>query len=141
MGAPTYPPSAHKTPITSHPITSSHTKWGNHHHLPHTPRDTHRGTHHPPPPQIPPGSREAKGEVEALAEPTESEEGAWGEAAGAHGAEGLLIVPRGALAPESPHQQVQAGAPIPADSWGAAAPPGTQLTMLPCVTYRTPKLG
>lgn len=79
--------------------------------------------------------------MEALAEATKGEEGMRGEAAGAHGAEGLLIVPRGALAPESPHQQVQAGAPIPADPWGAAAPPGTQLTVLPCLTFRTPKLG
>lgn len=79
--------------------------------------------------------------MEALAEATKGEEGAWGEAAGAHGAEGLLVVPGGALAPESPHQQVQTGAPISADPWGAAAPPGTQFTVLPCVTSRTPKLG
>lgn len=69
--------------------------------------------------------------MEALAEATKSEEGVWREAAGAHGAEGLLIVPRGTLTPESTYQQVQAGAPIPADPRGAAAPPGTQLTVLP----------
>lgn len=65
--------------------------------------------------------RERKGEVEALAESLEGQEGVWGEIACGHLAVGLLVAARRALALEPPDQEVDAGAAVLADSWDAAA--------------------
>ena len=71
--------------------------------------------------QVPRHSREGQGEVEALAQAPEGDEGAGREAARGHLAEGLLEVSGWAVALEAAHQQVDTGAPVLADSWGAAA--------------------
>lgn len=81
-------------------------------------------SHHPlppPPPPRPSHSREGQREVEALAQAAEGDEGASREAARGHLAEGLLEVSGRAVALEAADQQVDAGAPVPADA-GAAAP-------------------
>lgn len=136
-------PTWHPSPYTSSdakgtPVTPHCTTAGDAHGTPITPHPSN--THGSP--RV---SRQGEGEVEALAEAAEGEEGVWGEAAGAHGAEGLLVVPGGALAAEPPHQQVEAGAPVAADPRGAAAPPGAQLAALPCARpswhLAPPKLG
>lgn len=65
--------------------------------------------------------REREGEVKALAEALEGEEGVWGEVASAHLAVGLLVAARRTLASEAADQQVHAGASILADTRCAAA--------------------
>lgn len=77
-------------------------------------------SHHPPPPR-PSHSREGQREVEALAQASEGDEGASREAAGGHLAEGLLEVSGRAVALETADQQVDAGAPVLADTRAAAA--------------------
>lgn len=59
--------------------------------------------------------------MEALAQAAKGDEGAGGEAARGHLAVGLLEVSRWAVTLEATHQQVDAGAPILADTRGAAA--------------------
>lgn len=59
--------------------------------------------------------------MEALAQATEGDEGAGGEAARGHVAEGLLKVPRWAVTFEASHQQVDAGTAIFADTRRASA--------------------
>lgn len=76
--------------------------------------------------------REREGEMEALAEPLESQEGVWREVAGGHLAVRLLVAARRALALEPPDQEVDAGAAVLADSRGASARAGGQLAALTC---------
>lgn len=72
-------------------------------------------------PRGPAHSREGQAEVEALAQATEGDEGAGGEAACGHVAEGFLKVPGRAVTFETSHQQVDTGTPVLADAWSAAA--------------------
>lgn len=74
--------------------------------------------------------REREGEVEALAEALEGQEGVRGEIARGHLAVGLLVATWRALAFEPPNQEVDAGAAVLADSWGTAAGAGRQLAAL-----------
>lgn len=74
--------------------------------------------------------REREGEVKALAEALESQEGVRGEVARGHLAVGLLVAARRALALEPADQQVDAGAAVLADARGTAARVGRQLAAL-----------
>lgn len=76
--------------------------------------------------------REREGEVKALAEALESQEGVRGEVARGHLAVGFLVAARGTLALEPPDQEVDTGAAVLADSRGAAARAGRQLAALAC---------
>lgn len=71
--------------------------------------------------------REREGEVKALAEALEGQEGVRGEVARGHLAVGLLVAAGWTLALEAPNQQVDTGAAILADSWSTAARAGRQL--------------
>lgn len=84
-----------------------------------------------PPHPGPSHSRQGQGEVEALAQASEGDEGAGGEAARGHLAEGLLEVSGRAVALEAADQQVDAGAPVLADAGAAAAGARTHLAVLP----------
>lgn len=68
--------------------------------------------------------------MEALAQAPEGDEGTGREAACGHLAEGLLEVSGWAVALEAAHQQVDTGAPVLADTWGAAARAGTHFAVL-----------
>lgn len=68
--------------------------------------------------------------MEALAQATEGDEGAGGEAACGHLAEGFLKVPGGAVTFETSHQQVDTGTPVLADTWSTTARAGTHFTVL-----------
>lgn len=74
--------------------------------------------------------REREGEVKALAEALEGEEGVRGEVARGHLAVGLLVAAWRTLALEPADQQVDAGAAVLADPRGAAAGARRQLTAL-----------
>lgn len=87
------------------------------------------GAHHTPAPMVPSHSREGQGEVETLPQATESDEGAGREATRGHLTVGLLEVSGGTVALEAAHQQVDASAPILADTRGAAARAGTHLAV------------
>lgn len=65
--------------------------------------------------------REREGEVKALAEALEGQEGVRGEVARGHLTVGLLIAARGTLALEATDQQVDTGAAILADPRSTAA--------------------
>lgn len=73
---------------------------------------------------------EGDGEVEALPQPLEGDEGLWGEAPGGHLTVGPLIFSWWALALESPNQQIDAGASILTHTWGTAAGAGVHLAVL-----------
>lgn len=74
---------------------------------------------------------EGDGEVEALPQPLEGDEGLRGEAPGGHLAVGPLVFAGGALALEPPDQQVDAGSSVLTHPWGAAAGAGIHLAVLP----------
>lgn len=74
--------------------------------------------------------REREGEVKALAEALEGQEGVRGEVARGHLAVGLLVAARRALALEPADQQVDTGAAVLADSRSTAARAGRQLAAL-----------
>lgn len=74
--------------------------------------------------------REREGEVEALAEALEGQEGVRREVACGHLTVGLLVSARWTLALEAADKQVHAQAAVLADSRGAAAGAGRQLAAL-----------
>lgn len=74
--------------------------------------------------------REGEGEVEALAEALEGEEGLQGEVPGGHLTVGLFITARRTLALEPSHQQVHTGAPVLTHTWGTTPGAARQLTPL-----------
>lgn len=77
------------------------------------------------------GLREREGEVEALAEAPEGQEGVRGEVACGHLAVRLLVAARRTVAFKPADQQVDAGAAVLADSRSTAARAGRQLAALP----------
>lgn len=79
-----------------------------------------------------PHLREGDGEVEALPEAAEGDEGLGREAPGGHLAVRPLELAGRAHAVEAANEQVHAGAPVLAHAVGAAARPRVHLTVLPC---------
>ena len=75
--------------------------------------------------------REREGEVKALAEAFEGQEGVRGEVSGGYLAVGLLVAAWRTLALEPADQQVDTGAAVLADSWSTATRAGRQLAVLP----------
>lgn len=73
------------------------------------------------------GLREREGEVKALAEALEGQEGVRGEVACGHLTVGLVVAARWTLALEAANKQVDAGAAVLADSWSTTARTGRQL--------------
>ena len=81
-------------------------------------------------------SREGHGEVEALPQAPEGDEGLRREAPGGHLAVGPLELARGAHAVEAADEQVHAGAPVLAHAVGTAAGARVHLTVLTWGTER-----
>lgn len=81
-----------------------------------------------------PHSREGHGEVEALSQATESDEGPGREAPGGHLAVGPLKLARWAHAVEAADEQVDACAPVLAHPVGTAAGARVHLAVLSCRT-------
>lgn len=75
---------------------------------------------------------EGDGEMEALPQPLEGDEGLRGEAPGGHLAVGPLVLARGALALEAPDEQVDAGASVLAHPRSTAAGARVHLTGFAC---------
>lgn len=82
------------------------------------------------------GIREGQGEVEALAEALEGQEGVRREVAGGHLAVGPLQAAWRTVALEAAHQQVDAGAAVLAHARRTAAGAGRQLAALACPEER-----
>lgn len=74
--------------------------------------------------------REREGEVEALAEALEGQEGVRREVARGHLAVGLLVAAQRTLALKPADKKVHTQATVLADSWSAAARAGRQLAAL-----------
>lgn len=79
-------------------------------------------------------SREGKGEVEALAQAPEHDEGSWWEGTRGHLAEGHLEATRWALAVEAAVGAVGAGAAIAADAGHTPPRTAVHFTVLACRT-------
>lgn len=77
-------------------------------------------------------SHEGDGEVEALPQPLEGDEGLRGEAPGGHLAVGPLVLARGALALESPDEQVDTGSSVLAHARSTAPRACVHLAVLSC---------
>lgn len=75
---------------------------------------------------------EGDGEVEALSQPLEGDEGLWGEAPGGHLTVWPLVFARGALALEAPDQQVHTGSSVLTHSRSTAAGARIHLAVLSC---------
>lgn len=75
--------------------------------------------------------------MESLSETSEGDEGLSWEAAGGHLTVGLLVLPRGALAQEAPHQQVHTPGLVLTHPGDAATGAGVHLTVLAWVDRNT----